>query len=211
MRHTALIGDVKKSRELENWPEIFRILKKTLNQVNRRFAEDVLVKFHPTVGDEFQGTLKTPDKAFDVYTFIKASLPVHVRFGMGIGEVEKLGAGEKGLRGTAFYRAREALEKCKLDKGLLRVKSGEVESLQDQVTNAMLKLTEIIETGWTDRQREIVNFHRLNGYPPHQQIAAHFKIARATATQILSATRLESLIMAEETLKEFLRFGSSSK
>jgi len=160
--HTALIGDIKGSRKLDNWPEVFRKLQETLEEANRRFAADILIAFKPTVGDEFQGALKTPDKAYDVYTFIKASLPVSIYFGMGIGEVEKPAEGDSGLRGTAFYRAREALELCKKKGGTLRIKSSGKFSQSENATNTTLLLIETIEHSWTARQREVANHYRLN-------------------------------------------------
>lgn len=206
-RHTALIGDIKKSRELENWPEIFGVLKKTLNHVNRRFADDILVKFQPTVGDEFQGALKSPEKAFDVYTFIKASLPVRASFGLGIGEIEKLGKGEKGLRGTAFYRARDALEQCKREKRRLYVRSAESGAHQsDRVINTILRLIDVLENSMTRRQGEVVSYYRLNPESKLGEIGEHFDVYQGTVSNILRAAHYAVIKDSEMQLRDLLKF-----
>ena len=202
--HTALIGDVKGSRKLDNWPEVFHKLQVTLKEANHRFAEDMLIPFKPTVGDEFQGALKTPDKAFDVYTFIKASLPVHACFGMGIGDVEKPAGNDIGLRGTAFYRAREALEICKKNKKTLAVCLGDVRAKLEKTVNTILDLVNVIESHWTDRQRQIVNYYRLNPDLTYEKVGAHFRVSKPFVHKVLKATDFVSLSRSESLIAELL-------
>jgi len=208
--HAALIGDIRGSRELDNWPEVFGLLKQTLREVNRRFKDEILVKFAPTVGDEFQGALKTPDRAFDVHTFIKASLPVPIYCGLGIGEVEIASEGSVGLRGTAFYRAREALEVCKNERGGLRVISSDGELLADQTINAMLRLMEAIETSWTARQREIVYHYRLHPNLTYERLGTHFGVSKPFVHKVLKATRFASISRSEQLITELLTANQSS-
>lgn len=203
--HCALIGDIKGSRKLEDWPETLRKLTETLEEVNRRFAADILIQFKPTVGDEFQGALKTPTHAYDVYTFIKSSLLVGIYCGMGIGEVEKPAEADVGLRGTAFYRARASLELCKNRKRNLFIKSADTEDMSDEVINALLHLIGATENSWTDRQREIINYYRLNPAMMKSQLAEHFEISRPTISDILNAASWEVISDCEITVKKLLK------
>ena len=202
--HTALVGDIKGSRDLDNWPEVFGKLKETLDEVNRRYAEDILIEFKPTVGDEFQGVLKTPRLAFNVYTLIKASLPVDIYCGMGVGEVEKSREGDSGLRGTAFYRARKAIELCKNEHLSLLMKSTDSD-FADGPFNVILRLIHVIEKSYTGRQREIVNYHRLNPDLTTTDIAKHFKITQPTVSKILTTTNRRTIEQAEHLLKKMLK------
>jgi hypothetical protein len=204
---SALIADVRGSRQLDNWPEVFATITRTLTQTNKRFKDDLVVKFHPTVGDEFQGVLTRPEVAFEAYTFIKARLsPVRLYFGLGVGEVEKSGPGDTGLRGSAFYRARTALEECKKEKGLLRVCVSEEKMPVEKVLNTLLLLTETIELSWTKRQREILNYYRLNPQLIHDQLATHFQVDRSTITHILRDSYYKVIYKAESTLKAHLEY-----
>jgi hypothetical protein len=204
---TALIADVRGSRDLDNWPEVFAAITRTLTQANKRFKADLVVKFHPTVGDEFQGVLARPDIAFEAYTFLKASLPVRLYFGLGVGEVEKSGPGDTGLRGTAFYRARAALEACKDVNGHLRLDFSEKKTKKNQIVNTILNLIETIEDSWSLRQQEVINYYRINPEMTHEQIANHFALERSTVTHLFLDTRLKTVIEAEATLKNAFGAG----
>jgi hypothetical protein len=204
--HCAIIGDIRQSRDIENWPEIFRLLTDTLEEVNSRFAGAVLIPFNPTVGDEFQGALKTPRHAYDVYTFIKASIPVHVYFGLGIGVVEKTQSDDKGLRGSAFYRARESLELCKTEEGLIRLRTSD-HPRNDEISNTLLKFIDLHEINWTDRQREIIYFYRIHPTLTHRQIGERFSIAQSTVTKIMKAAFFPIIKESEQVV--FSRLSES--
>jgi hypothetical protein len=200
----ALIFDVKGSRQLDNWREVFKSIKSTLTAANRHFADNLLVKFQPTVGDEFQGALKSPAKAYDLYTFIKASLPVQIYCGMGIGEVEITGKDATGLRGTAFYRAREALEMSKNAQGLLRISTSDTVDKFSEYWNILLRLMETMELDWTPRQRQIVNYQRLNPELRQNVIARHFKITEPTLSKIFKNAHWEVISITEKYISENL-------
>jgi len=174
------------------------------NGINRRFPDDILVEFKPTVGDEFQGALKTPHDAYDVYTFIKSSLPVSLYCGLGIGEVEQASSGDSGLRGTAFYRAREALEMCKKEKGFLRLLTTDALTLPYQTLNTMLRLMEAIEKAWTPRQREVIHVHRMHQDWKQAQLADHFGISEPTLSKPFRSARWSIIREAEVVVKHLL-------
>ncbi|TKJ41058.1 hypothetical protein CEE37_05170 [candidate division LCP-89 bacterium B3_LCP] len=204
-KHCAIIGDIKGSRDLDNWPETFQKLTEILQEVNRRYSEEILIEFNPTIGDEFQGALRTPERAFDVYTFIKASLPVQIYCGMGIGEIEKSQDDDKGLRGSAFYRAREALEECKNQELSLIFKSQNQKNHADETINIILMLIWTIESSWTDRQKEIVNCFRLHPDYTLSELGGNFRISQPTVSSILKASNYQDIYKAETHIAGILR------
>lgn len=103
--HCVLIGDIRQSSKLAKWDKVFRNLTKVLDKINQDFHEYIMVNFKPTVGDEFQGALKTPEKAFDIYLFLKTRFQVPFYLGVGLGDIEKPLLRDTGMRGTAFYYA----------------------------------------------------------------------------------------------------------
>jgi len=201
--YTAIIGDIKKSRDLDNWPDLFDQLKTVLSEVNDQFSGDILIPFEPTVGDEFQGALKSPESAYDVYLFIHAGMPVHIYIGIGVGEIENPEKGHRGgLRGSAFYRAREALTKCKKSEGFMRIAlKDEWRELQEDI-NLFQRAMETIESDWTERQTEIVNYIRKESKRTHKQAAEYFKIARPTVTKQLLAAHADMVMVGDNFLKE---------
>lgn len=203
---TALIADIRGSRDLNNWPEAFSAIKKNLDQANRRFKDDLVVKFHPTVGDEFQGVLSRPEIAFDAYLFLKAALsPLRLYFGLGVGEVEKPGPGETGMRGSAFYRARAALEECKNAHGTIRLRLQGETTPYEKVLNGTLKLIEVIEDDWTDRQREIVDYYRLQDKQSYENVGHAFNISKQAVSKTIKSSNLQAIMEAEKQIQEALQ------
>lgn len=184
----VIIGDIKESRRLENWQNMFMELRKTLRGINRRLSDVIVVTFQPTVGDEFQGAISALEKAFDIYNFIRSELQVDIYYGIGIGSIEKPLKKEMGMRGSGFYRARDALEVCKKENRNVFVKSSDTPNPTDKIINTLLRLIEVLENSWTKRQREIVNYYRVHPDYTYEQLSKHFGFSKQAASQFLKAT-----------------------
>lgn len=210
-RHCAIIGDVKSSRDLDSWPRVFGRLEQVLHETNREFFDDILVEFRPTVGDEFQGALHSPGNAYNLYVFVKARLPVRIYCGIGIGDIEKPADRDVGMRGTAFYTARSALEVCKSNDRNVFVKSSDTGDLTDESINTLLHFIEVLENSWTKRQRELLNYYRLHPEQSVRDLAVHFRIARTTAYGIMEAADWRAVSEGERMVTKLLRhMGSES-
>lgn len=201
----VIIGDIKKSSRLNNWPGIFKELKKSLSEINKRYSNDIVVTFKPTVGDEFQGAIIKPEKVFEIYSIIKSKLPVNVYYGIGIGDIEKPFTDEIGMRGSAFYRARDALEICKKKKRSIFIKSSDTPNQTDDLINMLLRFIEVFEYSFTKRQREIVNYYRLHPNYTYDQLAEHFNTSKQSISQILKAANWELISEGGNFAKEFLK------
>ncbi|MDI6886285.1 MAG: SatD family protein [archaeon] len=200
----VLIGDIKRSRDVENWSTLFKKLEGTLNEINKMFSEDIIIDFKPTVGDEFQGVLKNPKNAYVIYVSIKSRLPVDFYCGVGIGDIERPLEEEVGMRGTAFYRARSALELCKKSNRNLLIKSSDTTIQTDEILNTLLRFIEVLENSWTERQREVVNYVRLHPGSTYEQVGKHFKISRQAVSQILGAADWAAISEGEALLNNLL-------
>lgn len=205
--YCVLIGDIKKSRDIEDvgWATLFRTLEATLSELNTRFSTDIQVPFKPTVGDEFQGVLKSPKNAYASYLFIQSHMQVDFYCGLGIGEIEIPVANAVGMRGTAFYRARSALETCKKRKRKVLIKSADGPDLTDEILNTVLHLLEVLEESWTARQREVVTYVRLHPGATYEQIGHQFAISKQAVSQILAAADWAAVSEGEELVHRLLR------
>lgn len=200
----VMIGDIKESRTLDDWPNVFGKLDSTLKEVNGEFANDILVDFGPTVGDEFQGGLVDPRKAYSIYVSIKARLPVGIYCGIGIGEIEKPLKRDVGMRGTAFYRARSALDLCKERRRNLVVKSSDTANRVDRTVNALLNFIGVLENSWTSRQRQVAGYYRLHPDYTYEQLGKYFGISRQAVSQILKAADWDVISEGEAVVNELL-------
>lgn len=200
----AIIGDIKGSRSLDHWPSVFRELGRALEDINEEFSKDVLVDFRPTVGDEFQGALVDASNAYSVYVSIKGRLPVGIYCGIGIGDIEKPLSKDIGMRGSAFYRARSALESCKKGKRHVLVRSAETVGELDQVTNTLLYFIQVLERSWTKRQHQVLTYYRQNRGDTYEQLGLHFGISKQAVSQILKAGDWDAIREGEAVVNKLL-------
>jgi len=203
--HCVMIGDIKRSRDLDEWGSVFEKLEAALKQINREFSHDILVDFVPTVGDEFQGALRDPKHAYAAYVSIKGGLPVGFYCGIGVGDIEKPLDVDIGMRGNAFYRARSALEFCKKRKRNVVLGSSDTTSLADETINTLLHFIEVMENSWTNRQREVLHYYRSHPDYTYEQLGSHFGIAKQTVSKILKAGGWDLIAEGETVVNKLLQ------
>ncbi|MDZ7270857.1 MAG: SatD family protein [candidate division KSB1 bacterium] len=204
MEHCVIIGDVQRSRQLENWPEVFQALNGALEGVNTRFASDLLLPFRPTVGDEFQGALQDATNAYAVCLYLRVTTPASLYCGVGVGEVERLAHEEGGMRGTAFYRAREALNACKRQQRTILLRADESRTQGVEVVNALLGLIQALEERWTIRQREMARFYRMHPELTYEEVGRHFGVSKQAVSQVLRGAKWDALLEGERTVNALL-------
>ena len=96
MKACLIVGDIVKSQKVEDLAGVLARLKKALNQINRKYKDELVGKFVIFGGDSFEGVLRTPRRAYDIYRHIFMALrPVRVRCVVGIGEIDSLAGGER--------------------------------------------------------------------------------------------------------------------
>ncbi len=203
--HCVMIGDIKRSRDLDEWGSVFEKLEAALKQINREFSHDILVDFVPTVGDEFQGALRDPKHAYAAYVSIKGGLPVGFYCGIGVGDIEKPLDVDIGMRGNAFYRARSALEFCKKRKRNVVLGSSDTTSLADETINTLLHFIEVMENSWTNRQHEVLHYYRSHPDYTYEQLGSHFGIAKQTVSKILKAGGWDLIAEGETVVNKLLQ------
>jgi hypothetical protein len=135
------------------------------SQLNEKlcFAEspDTQMPFTLLRGDEVQGVLK----GFATFGHILRKLrfvclPLHLRIGIGIGEIEISGNTQNltntwQLTGEAFYYARDALDETKKEKKPVTViRTGD--GLADTIAQSVLTLLDILREEWTLKQWKAV-------------------------------------------------------
>ncbi|RKZ32725.1 hypothetical protein DRQ33_05390 [bacterium] len=204
----AIIGDIKGSREMDNWVEVFSSLQDTLEMVNEKYSDNIMIPLHPTAGDEFQGALKTPEKVYDIYVHLVNTLETNFYYAIGFGDIEKPFDDNFGMRGTAFYRAREVLEYCKKKNRRIYVKSTDPDqsepNLDDKILNTLFLVVEFIENSWTQRQRELVQFYRMNSHLTYQKVGEKFGITEQNANKIINAGNWNLLQESEALIRDIL-------
>ena len=216
--YLAVIGDIKKSRDLKNRNEIQKRIKETLNDINMKYTEDIASKFLITLGDEFQGLLRTGKNVLKIVTEIKMRLyPVKLRFGLGIGKITTDINYEMalGADGPGYYCAREAIDILKEKEHGKRVVPADIcikmevcKEDRELLINTVFELLKTVEDGWTVRQREII-WDMLKNQDGQQRTADRLGITQSTVQKMLAAgtyyTYERALENVEKVLEEEVR------
>lgn len=163
MIYVAIIGDMKASKELKERFGIQEQLKEVLMEVNDSFRETIAARFLITLGDEFQGLLKSANHVIEIIQLIQKKMyPVEIRFGIGIGEIRtKIDeTAAIGADGPAFYAARDMVSyiheqenKLKNKVPDLQLSVYEEQNFAIREINQMLQLLKVMENQWTEKQR----------------------------------------------------------
>jgi len=116
MEYIAIIGDIIDSKKIKSRRQIQEKLNRILKHVNEAYYADISAKFIITLGDEFQGLLKSFEHMLDIVKYIQREMyPVMLRFGIGFGEINTNIFFEAaiGADGPAYYAAREVIEQLR--------------------------------------------------------------------------------------------------
>lgn len=203
----VIIGDLNRSRELENRAVIQRRLKAAITGFNTRSTVRSLPPVRLTAGDEIQGIDEDPCYALDlIVALADAVVPAQFSWGLGFGELSTDIAEDVALMdGPCFHRAREALERSRR-KGTWFEAEG-IEPFTGTVLAAIMNLMGAIREDWTEKQAAYARQAR-----DHSQI----EVARATGkspstiSRALRATKFGRIVEAEQAARLMLeRLGNA--
>ena len=198
-QYVTVIGDIKRSRELQQREAVQSRLQQACVELNRREdLEGLLSPFTVTLGDEFQALFASFRGVWRAVFAIEAMLGegVEIRFGIGVGGMDTAINREAaiGMDGPAFHRARRAIDGLKQgDHNYRVVGMGQAETL----ANSALDLLSLERNGWRANRVRI-----LRGMLDDEsvaQIAAALEISQSAVYKNIQQGGLESIcaILAE--------------
>ena len=216
--YVAIIGDIKGSRKIQGRAIVQEELKQALAGINEKYSNDIASKFTVTLGDEFQGLLCSGANAMSIVLDIERRMdPIRVRFGIGVGEISTNIDRELaiGADGSAYYKAREAIEYLKRKEK--RNKSGEAdvrlevdgtEHATVELINTILSLMTAIKNSWTDRQRQAI-WNMLEHQDSQSDVAQRLGITQSSVQKNLTKgsyyTYTEAVNTVEKVMSEIRR------
>lgn len=208
----AVIGDMKSSRRLDARRAVQAHLKEVLDTINRVYPEDLASSFMITLGDEFQGLLKTGASAIYMIDRIEREMyPVRLRFGLGVGKITTdidsnmpLGAD-----GPAYYNARRMIDELKAsEKKKMESKTNIKIEVQDnaelsELLNTLFALLTAVKETWTARQVEIINAY-LQGGGTQKDAARVLNINQSNVQKSLASAHFYTYRKAVESVAKVL-------
>lgn len=214
MNYIAIIGDIKGSKEIKNRGWIQEKLNTVLNHVNETYYADISAKFVITLGDEFQGLLKSKEHLLDIVKYIQREMyPVRLRFGIGLGEISTNIFYEAaiGADGPAYYAARKMIEQLREQEKKLKKQAADIqisihdtENFEIAEINIILALMKIIEDGWSEKQRFTIWDMAQNG-GSQEECAKRMATTQSTVARRLADGNYLTYERAGRTVAEALR------
>jgi hypothetical protein len=165
--------------------------------LNRLYREHVRAKFVITLGDEFQGLLRTPSIIPSlVWTLERRFTARALRLGFGCGEIHtSIKEYAINLDGPALHNARAAIETAKRRKLQGGVFTGFGPTL-DPALNGFARVLYYQRANWPARQREVVE--RLNEGRKGIDVAQELGITKQAVSQYASLAGWEAYSEAEQ-------------
>ena len=200
--YCAIIGDINRSRSLENRAKVQRRFASAIDTINKEFKTSVASKFLITLGDEFQGLLVSAEQSYDlVRRFQDLMEPVPFAFGIGIGTLSTLLRKDKtlGMDGEAFHRARQALDESKHKK---RTVNYSFNSGSEDIINALIGLMDKQWLRLTARQRRVV---RLLKEQSAKEVSRRLRITTQAISKAKRSAGMVELEEAAEVLRKFMK------
>ena len=204
-RYVAVIGDVKQSRDVVDRRGLQETLELALAGVNETLRDELASDFVVTLGDEFQGLLKSPVAIMRVLIALEARLDgTPMRYGVGWGTLTtNLREQAIGMDGPCFHMARDAVVVGKhADRWATVSGFGQ----DDEVMNGLLWLIGAIRGRWTSVQRETVE--QVRTACTQREVAAARGVHESSVSQALKAALHEPVLAAEHAVSAILeRYG----
>lgn len=160
-----------------------------------------------TTGDEFEVVLESPDNLIDEIYLLRKTLSTEYRIGVGIGEIE-----DPSLRnpsqmwGTAFTRARDALNKAKTANVEICLITGD-ESV-DRKVNIILNLIHFTRRNMTEKQRKLMDsytyYRRFKGLKNQREYAEKIHVSDAMVSKTLKKIGYSQITAAEQLVLKMI-------
>lgn len=212
--YIAIIGDIKNSKQLNKRKKVQNKLNLVLNGINKKYESMISAKFMITLGDEFQGLLHEGAKVLDIIEEIQREMyPIQIRFGIGVGQITTEINAEMaiGADGPGYYKAREAIEtiknceqKSKTQPSDIRIGIEDDKHSIADLLNTIFSLMAVIQSSWTERQREIIWKYEECG-ESQTECAVRLGVSQSTVQRSLMTSDYYAYKNAKETVNTVLK------
>lgn len=155
---TAFMIDLVRSREYgdQDRNAIQRFLLETMDVLNEMFRKVMPRSLEFSAGDEMQGLFSSPYAAYLYYRMLRGIVsPIGIRAGIGFGDwsVQMEGIGTTAQDGTAYHKARQAIDSVKnLSQYDCLFLSG---TRVDMYVNSLIQADSVIFRSQTENQRAL--------------------------------------------------------
>jgi hypothetical protein len=201
MNYFAIIGDINRSRALEDRAAVQRKLQATIAQMNKTIEPGPATPLKLTAGDEVQGLSEDPGYSLKVIVALSDAVsPEQFSWGLGCGPLSTDISDDVALvDGPCFHRAREALERSRKKRTWFQAEG--FDPYFAAILTALMNLMGSIREDWTAKQTAYVLQAR---YLSQIEVARATGKSPSTVSRALRATKFERIVEAERAVRLLL-------
>lgn len=200
---TVITCDVIGSRKVQRVP---RHIDHALSKLNTKHRTDLIARFAVTLGDEFQGVLRSSSQVYHIRMEIEQMLRLPIYAGVGIGKAETTNdSNSSHMTGEAFIRSREALNFAKKKKREFILTTGN--EVIDVAINSLAQAAQFIKAKQTHRQSKTINLLLENPTITQRKLAAKMRVSPANISKTLKAAGYEPLQAVISAIEILLKEG----
>ncbi|MEO1084055.1 MAG: SatD family protein [Acidobacteriota bacterium] len=204
--YIAVIGDLVDSRSLPDRARVQRKLVETLERYNEKAEASIASRFLVTLGDEFQGLLRSSASVSDFWWFYQEQMhavaPTRLGFGLGPLATDLLEEA-LGMDGPCFHAARSAIKGARAGK--LQLAFG-VASRREmtEILNRVSRPIERLSRGWSEVQWQTAA--GLSRGWSQVEIAAERNVKRQSVNDVVRASLGMEVRDAWRGVDELIKF-----
>jgi DNA-binding CsgD family transcriptional regulator len=180
MQYFVILGDIVKSRDIQDRATFQSRLIETMGFLNNRFKGTLVSSLMVNSGDSFQGIFSSDAPILSIADTLRFSLALYcsLRLGIGFGKITTEIDPKSSILcdGPAFWNAKEALDSL-YEENYYQTLSTRFEATQGkleivkELVNQSCLLGDQLVVGWKKRQLELATYQILNhGYEKVPQI-----------------------------------------
>ena len=199
-----MLGDVKKSRKIQDRGKFQDNLVQACNEVNEKYSADIEADFEIYKGlDEVGGVLKTLSSCYRILLLFNERLfPEKIRFSMVFGDITLTEHGKdvRRMDGSAFLVAAYNIAELKKTRRLVRFQVAD--NMTDSLIEGEINLLLWRRNSWTSHTRNVINdFVTLKS---EKEVAKKYQVTSQAISDVLTRVKWKDMVKIEHDLNAAL-------
>ena len=204
MKRFVMLGDVRKSRNIQERGGFQDKLVQACNEVNEKYSADIEADFEIYKGlDEVGGVLKNLSNCYRILLIFNERLfPEKIRFSMVFGDITQTENGKdvRRMDGSAFLVAAYNIAVLKKTRRLVRFQVAD--TMTDSLIDGEINLLLWRRNSWTSHTRNVINDFVI--LKSEKEVAKKYEVTSQAISDVLTRVKWKDMVKIEHDLNAAL-------
>jgi len=204
MKRFVMLGDVRKSRNIQERGGFQDKLVQACNEVNEKYSADIEADFEIYKGlDEVGGVLKTLSNCYRILLLFNERLfPEKIRFSIVFGDITLTESGKdvRRMDGAAFLVAAYNIAELKKTRRLVRFQVDD--KMTDPLIDGGINLLLWRRNSWTSHTRNVINDFVI--LKSEKEVAKKYQVTSQAISDVLTRVKWKDMERIEHDLNAAL-------